>query len=197
MADAVAASGVPAAVNFGFTTDAVARSVAAAVQCQTLGPPVRASLEVRFPRWPRDWQAGAGSWLATPGEGGLTREVISHFAYLADRLLGPGVVTGSRVERRDDGLEEQLDATVTYGVVPFEIQGSIGEGSDDVYRFVLECRDGTISIDDWQNLTGIPITEPDEPTTAAFAALLDGERRDLADFAAGARVVEVIDGLLR
>jgi predicted dehydrogenase len=122
--------------------------------------------------------------------------VISHFAYLADRLLGPGTVVESRVDRGADGLETGLDARVQHGHVAIEIRGSVGAASKDTYRFALECRDGTITIEDWDRLDGLPLTASDESPIAAFAAVLDGEPRDLADFPAGARVVQVIEALL-
>ena len=121
---------------------------------------------------------------------------MSHFAYLLDRLLGPGAVERSTVDRTPSGVEHRLDATLSYGRVPVDVRGVVGGVDDDAYHFELECRDGTITIDDWNVVTGIAVTEPDESPVAAFAALLDGEPRDMADFPAAARVVEVIEALL-
>jgi predicted dehydrogenase len=43
---------------------------------------------VNYPAWPRAWQVEA-DWLRFRAEGGYTREVISHFLFLAGRFLGP------------------------------------------------------------------------------------------------------------
>lgn len=43
---------------------------------------------VNYPSWPRAWQVDA-DWLRFRDEGGYTREVISHFLFLASRFLGP------------------------------------------------------------------------------------------------------------
>ncbi|PZS30305.1 MAG: hypothetical protein DLM58_13890 [Pseudonocardiales bacterium] len=47
-----------------------------------------------FPEWPRAFQADA-RWLADRAQGGFVREVLSHFIYLTDRLVGPVRLTGS------------------------------------------------------------------------------------------------------
>lgn len=43
---------------------------------------------IQYPAWPRAWQKDA-DWLRLRHEGGFTREVISHFLFLAGRFLGP------------------------------------------------------------------------------------------------------------
>ena len=42
---------------------------------------------VTYPRWPREWQEDA-DWLRFREEGGMTREVISHFLFFSERVLG-------------------------------------------------------------------------------------------------------------
>ena len=43
---------------------------------------------VTYPFWPREWQKEA-DWLRYKEEGGMTREVISHFLFFSERVLGP------------------------------------------------------------------------------------------------------------
>ena len=42
---------------------------------------------VTYPKWPREWQEDA-DWLRFREEGGMTREVISHFLFFSERVLG-------------------------------------------------------------------------------------------------------------
>lgn len=53
-----------------------------------MGELVGIDIIVTYPTWPRAWQIDA-DWLRFRAEGGYTREVISHFLFLAGRFLGP------------------------------------------------------------------------------------------------------------
>jgi len=84
----LAASGVPAAVNFTqAASPALTRTRMAAQQGQ-LGALAGVDIVVSYAQWPRLWQQGA-DWLRFRAEGGMTREVISHFLFVAQRILGP------------------------------------------------------------------------------------------------------------
>ena len=78
----------PGVVNFtqaasrGF--DELSRAIAAGETGELLG----IDIVVQYPAWPRAWQKDA-DWLRLRDEGGYTREVISHFLFLAGRFLGP------------------------------------------------------------------------------------------------------------
>lgn len=52
------------------------------------GELVGIDIVVNYSKWPRTWQIEA-DWLRYRNEGGYTREVISHFLFLASRFLGP------------------------------------------------------------------------------------------------------------
>jgi predicted dehydrogenase len=79
---------LPAVVNFtqaasrGF--EELNRAIAAGETGELLG----IDIVVNYPAWPRAWQKDA-DWLRLRDEGGYTREVISHFLFLAGRFLGP------------------------------------------------------------------------------------------------------------
>ncbi len=79
---------LPSVVNFtqaasrGF--EELSRSMAAGEVGELLG----IDILVNYPAWPRAWQKEA-DWLRFRNEGGYTREVISHFLFLAGRFLGP------------------------------------------------------------------------------------------------------------
>ncbi len=81
-------SGVPVAVNFTQAAGAALTEISAAAQSGALGDVVGADIVVTYANWPRDWQKSA-DWLRFRAEGGMTREVVSHFLFFCERILGP------------------------------------------------------------------------------------------------------------
>lgn len=80
--------GIPNAVNFTQAAGAAMAEVSSAARSGTLGDIIGADIIVTYPAWPREWQKAA-DWLRFRDEGGMTREVISHFLFFSERLLGP------------------------------------------------------------------------------------------------------------
>jgi predicted dehydrogenase len=79
---------LPGVVNF---TQAASRGfdeLRRAIQAGETGELLGIDIVVNYPAWPRTWQKDA-DWLRLREEGGYTREVISHFLFLAGRFLGP------------------------------------------------------------------------------------------------------------
>lgn len=79
---------LPSVVNF---TQAASRGFEAlqqAIDSGEVGEILGIDIVVNYPAWPRAWQKDA-DWLRLRHEGGYTREVISHFLFLAGRFLGP------------------------------------------------------------------------------------------------------------
>lgn len=79
---------LPGVVNF---TQAASRGfdeLRRAIQAGETGELLGIDIVVNYPAWPRAWQKDA-DWLRLRDEGGYTREVISHFLFLAGRFLGP------------------------------------------------------------------------------------------------------------
>lgn len=84
----LASFGVPSAVNFTQAAGAALTDVSEAVRSGALGDVVGADIVVTYGAWPRGWQQAA-DWLRFREEGGMTREVISHFLFFSERILGP------------------------------------------------------------------------------------------------------------
>lgn len=82
------ASGVPAAVNFTQAAGRALADISQAARSGAMGDLAGADIVVTYPAWPRAWQNSA-DWLRYRAEGGMTREVISHFLFFAERILGP------------------------------------------------------------------------------------------------------------
>jgi len=77
-----------AVVNFTQASSRGFDELRRAIDAGETGELVGIDIVVSYPAWPRAWQMEA-DWLRFRAEGGYTREVISHFLFLAGRFLGP------------------------------------------------------------------------------------------------------------
>ena len=84
----IEAEGVPAAVNFTQAAGAALTDVSAEARSGAMGDLAGVDIVVTYGAWPRAWQQAA-DWLRLKDEGGMTREVISHFLFFSERILGP------------------------------------------------------------------------------------------------------------
>jgi predicted dehydrogenase len=146
-------AGVRAGVNFPFATSHAARQLRRLVADRALGRIERAELTLRFARWPRAWQADAAGWLAGPEQGGFTREVVSHFLFLAARLFGRGEVDSAELVRGSAGTENKLVARLRFGgQTPMSIDAQVAGAIDDYNRFEVFGDQGSAAVTDWQRL---------------------------------------------
>ena len=79
---------LPGVVNFKQSSSRGFEELRRAIAAGETGELLGVDIIVQYPAWPRAWQAEA-DWLRFRDEGGYTREVISHFLFLASRFLGP------------------------------------------------------------------------------------------------------------
>jgi predicted dehydrogenase len=79
---------LPGVVNFTQSSSRGFEELRRAIEAGETGELLGIDIVVQYPAWPRAWQAEA-DWLRFRAEGGYTREVISHFLFLAGRFLGP------------------------------------------------------------------------------------------------------------
>jgi predicted dehydrogenase len=84
----LARSRLPGVVNFTQAASRGFEELNRAIQAGEAGELLGIDIVVNYPTWPRAWQKDA-DWLRLREEGGYTREVISHFLFLAGRFLGP------------------------------------------------------------------------------------------------------------
>ena len=78
---------VPLAVNFTQAAGPALNDLIQAKSDGELGEMIGVDIIVTYPKWPREWQKEA-NWLQFREEGGMTREVISHFLFFSERVLG-------------------------------------------------------------------------------------------------------------
>ena len=84
-------------------------------------------IELGFAAWPRPWQSAAGAWLSERAEGGFTREVLSHFIFALQRVLGPASVLKSEAEfpPKGEGAETALHARLRAGGVDISVDARV------------------------------------------------------------------------
>ena len=170
------------------------------------------SIELRFAAWPRPWQSGAGAWLSQRGEGGFTREVLSHFLFVLQRVLGPAKVLRSEVVYPDDGIgsELSLEAELVAAGVPVTISAGVGGDRADDNRMLWQASEGEVELRDWFGVTqqrqGEQVQSLGDAETlrrngmtdqlSHWAAMLEGRSHSLPGFAEALAVQQTIERLL-
>jgi predicted dehydrogenase len=199
--DEVVASGLPFAVNFPFARSAAVQRLTDLVRGGALGPLQQATLTVRFARWPREWQAGAGDWLAGPEQGGFTREVLSHFVFLALRLFGPATVQVEALDRAPGAAETRLQARLVHEHLTLHVDAAVGGDEADHNRFEVIGAQDRVALTGWSRLehrgrSSEPVVSL-PATLDALAARLQG-RTDtgLATVGEALAVVRCVEALL-
>jgi len=208
----LAAHGVPAAVNFTQAAGAALTGVAKAARAGALGELVGADIVVTYGAWPRAWQKEA-DWLRFRSEGGMTREVISHFLFFSERILGPLSVIWARPSYPADAelCETHMLARLeTADGRPVTIMASVGGAQPD--RQELTIKGSTASrritefyvdaVSDGGPFTGVGEL-PADPRAASLRAQLDdlllciaGKPNRLATPDEALRVQKLIEAML-
>jgi predicted dehydrogenase len=198
--ETVAHADVPAAVNFPFATAPAAVRLKELVEAGALGDDLTAHLTLRFRTWPRGWQQGAAGWLAGPEQGGFTREVVSHFAFLALRLFGPGQLVDREVVRGPLGSETRMRAVLQFAKARMTVDAAVEGDAEEFNRFEVKGSKDLAVMTEWYRLThsggSIEPVRADGHQIAELAKLLRGEKSRLATLREAASVVDLIEGIL-
>jgi predicted dehydrogenase len=201
-----------AAINFPFASAPAVRAIASGLKSGELGQIGRVDIEVAFARWPRAWQETA-RWLGLRRDGGFVREVLSHFVFALQRLLGPMRLREARVDFPSDGrsAETAITARLEAGVVPVTLSGRVGGDLPDLNRCILTGRNGAFELHDWYSLRrrvnggwlDIDFGEGASDRERAYRAQLDaldamlaGRPHPLPSFREGLAVQECIEAML-
>ena len=136
---------------------------------------------MQYQQWPRSWQVEA-DWLRFRSAGGYTREVLSHFIFVTERLFGPAKIVFSNplYPHETELCETHIQAQLLCGSTPVNILGSCGGvgpdrqeitiwGTKKSYRisdfYFLE----TAKDPDWQSA----LKSDDDPRTTTLQRQLD------------------------
>lgn len=197
----VRSSGAIAAVNFPFASAPSAVKLCEILAAAELGQVETVNLTLRFAHWPRGWQTGATGWLAGAAQGGFTREVASHFLFLANRIFGQGTLEQVSVERGEEGTEEALKCIIRYRSASLTIDAAVEGELEDFNRFEVIGSLGTAALTDWYRLEAeqqlIVSTSPMRLQLDALDRMLSGSKNHgLATFEEAAHVVELVEDIL-
>jgi predicted dehydrogenase len=208
--------GLRAAVNFSLASSPGLQALqqACGAGAHGLGRLQQVDIELAFTAWPRPWQAAAGPWLAQRVEGGFAREVLSHFIFVLQRVLGPASVLASTVDYPGDGLgaETALQARLLAGGVPVSIDGRVDAAlaPADHNRMRWQGSDGAIELREWFGLSRrrggqdwVAVGDAAAMRAAGQAAqleqwvaLIEGRAHALPGFAEALAVQQTIEDLL-
>ncbi|NNK79092.1 MAG: Gfo/Idh/MocA family oxidoreductase [Litoreibacter sp.] len=206
------AYGVPAAVNFTQAAGPALTSVANAAREGDLGDVVGADIVVTYAAWPREWQKAA-DWLRFRDEGGMTREVISHFLFFSERILGPLSVVWARPSYPEDlALCEthMLARLETADGRPVTVMASVGGAQPDRQELTIKGYDASRRITDFYvdavseggDFAEI-VERPSDPRGVSLKAQLDdlelcisGEPNRLATPKEALRVQKLVETML-
>ena len=205
------ASGLPQAVNFAYGSSRAGDVIETAWRTGQFGNLLGVDIRQHFAVWPRPWQAQA-KWLALKEEGGFVREVLSHFLYLSDRVLGPATLESADVRHPADPslCETHASARLTAAGVPVTVASSAGGVGPDLVEITFWGTKKSYRITDWYRTwesDGGPWVETtpavdDYRRDGAFrqldqvAAMIAGRPHSLPDFRAALRVQELIEAIL-
>ena len=174
--------GVPAAVNFTQASGVALNAVSSAISKGHLGEVVGIDIVITYANWPREWQKAA-DWLRFRVEGGMTREVISHFLFFAERILGPLHLVWSRPSYPNDKAlceTHMLARLETKDGCPVTVMASVGGAQPDRQELTVKGSKISRRISDFYRDTSsrggefLPVASlPKDSRPAAFKAQLD------------------------
>ena len=173
---------VPAAVNFTQAAGDALRDVSDAAKTGAMGALSGADIIVTYAAWPRAWQEAA-DWLRFRAEGGMTREVISHFLFFCERVLGPLSVVWAQADYPADAnlCETHIAARlITSDGLPVSLFGSIGGAQPDRQEVTIKGSKSSRRINNFSQDTVsfgdafAPVTAADnDPRATSLKAQLD------------------------
>ena len=198
--------GQRAAVNFALASTqglSLLQSSFGSGSTSPLGALTGIKLDIAFAAWPRPWQAAAGAWLGERIEGGFTREVLSHFVFVMQRVLGPLRVQSSAVDYPAGGIasETALSATLSAAGVPIRIDAKISGEIADQNRMLWRAAEGEIALNTWFSQIMQRPTEAALPAPVdqldQWAALIERRPHSLPGYAESLAVQQTIEALLK
>ena len=208
----VQAAGVVNIVNFSLASAAASTEMQKRLVAGALGEPAGVDVRIHFSQWPREWQMDAADWLSLRAQGGFTREVLSHWIYLTERLFGRAELINAcaRFPGESDLAETHLVAELTAGGLPVSIAASVGGAGPDLVEYTVWGSRQSCRICDWNRLYAsdggdwqAQLTHIDDPRQLGYqlqldnaASAIDGANHSMPDFADALSVQVLIEEML-
>lgn len=202
-----------AVVNFTQASSRGFEVLRQAIETGDTGELIGIDIVVTYPAWPRAWQIDA-DWLRFRAEGGYTREVISHFLFLAARFLGPLRLCHASPRYPDDPLLCELDMLARLESTdgrPVTVLGTTGGQQPDRQEVTVKGRRASFQFREFYQLwrsDGGPWAEAidwsdEDPRTSALQRQLTeldkwlhGQAHQLATVEEALAVQFLIEGML-
>ncbi len=173
---------IPVAVNFTQAAGAALTDLLETKKRGDMGKLLGVDIVVTYSAWPRQWQKEA-DWLRFKAEGGMTREVISHFLFFSERVLGPLKLIWAKTAYPQDELLCETDVLArleTNEGCPVNILASVGGVQPDRQEFTVKGSIKSRRISEFykdQETSGDKFVslrdEPENPRAVSLKAQLD------------------------
>lgn len=174
----------------------------------TIGHVLRVEFQAYFREWPRPWQKNP--WIVTREQGGFTREVVTHYIQLMQRLFGDIEDIHSFVNYPTDEYRAEKSLIVKANIDHIEvlINCITDIGMKEDLSFNIIGSKGTISLKNWTDLwlskKDNPLEKVELDETDSLVNLLDnlfkaidGDQADIIDFEEGYKTHRVIEEILK
>jgi len=211
----IASEGLRDAVNFSLASSPGLKTLEAAWAQDasvSIGDWQSVSIELSFAAWPRPWQSAAGQWLSERKEGGFTREVLSHFIFVLQRVMGPAKLVSAHASYPGGMLAETaLTAQLQASGVPVHVDGALRGDVSDVNRFTVTGSKGSLQLQEWFGVSQMKLGAGDWTQLVDSAqarqqgqasqldqwvAMIEGRPHGLPRFGEALAVQELIEALL-
>lgn len=215
MVEEVEASGLINAVNFPFARAVAVDLIRSELDAEALGGIQGVDARFHFSSWPRDWQMDAAEWLSRREQGGFTREVFSHYAFLIEKLFGPAHVISAHSHYPDGAAgemsESHLQVLLESSGIPISVAGSVGGAGPDLVEFTIWGSRRSYRLYDWNRVCssdGGPwreaLTHIEDPRQEGyrrmldnFHALLEGRANTMPSFREALSVQVLVEDILQ
>lgn len=198
-------------VNFSLAGALATTEIERRLRDGVVGDVVGVDIRLHFATWPRDWQMAAADWLSFREDGGFTREVLSHWIYLAQRLLGVPVLQDAAVRYPPaPAAETHVTALLEAGGAPVSVAASVGGRGPDLVEATLWGTRQSLRIIDWNRLYcsdggafEAALRDVDDPREAGYRSQLKaahdavaGANSPMPTFAEAFAVQAIIEDIL-
>jgi 1,5-anhydro-D-fructose reductase (1,5-anhydro-D-mannitol-forming) len=211
LVDHAARSGQVNIVNFSLAAAVATTEMESRIQSGITGRISGMDIRLHFATWPRAWQMDAASWLSYREDGGFAREVLSHWIYLALRLLGQPELTHASVHYPPaPTAETHLTAMLNAGDVPITVAASVGGCGPDLVEATVWGERQSMRVVNWNQFYSCDggefepqLTHVNDPREtgyecqlAAAARAVAGEASCMPTFADALAVQRIIERIL-
>jgi predicted dehydrogenase len=205
MTQAVQASGLVHALNMGIHYAPGIEVLREQIAEGYVGQIRQIHLDIRFPRWPRDWQQNP--WIGKREQGGAIREVTPHLFHVLMQIFGPIDRVQAQMQWPDgdpEGCEQAASGMLHFAAGQTAVVSLLTNvaQTERVETYIYGTA-GTLALRNWAmpfgaqesdgELQALEYRRPDRGLMENLAMAVRGEQADLPRFEHGLRIQQVLD----